>query len=616
MRSWDADFRGNITSLRHNTEFGDFVVILFIAAFARQYLWLIDNQLIAWILTLTLTFLLWLLHIFHKESANEKTPWQFWLIVALPLFIVYGMRAAIPDTSFDVLNYRLVNGERGLTGWPFRANDFFPAFYPLNPTPDMLLGIGRHLLGYRLGTITNFLVLLWTGTILEKLVRPYVDNKWLRMSAVLLILWTEHTLFLVNNYMVDLLALPFLLLATRIALESNSDKQPNSTHFRLGLYLGASVCVKLLNLAYCIPIVVVYVYGILRRKRGGLKTVSDTGQLTLGFFLPLLPFTVYIWRATGNPMFPFYNTIFHSPFWPNSNLGDGRWGPHGLWETIIWPLHITLKQDRMGELSVYSGRISLVLIVALLALVTPKLAAPLRLLALITIAAAFLWAGVLTGYARYALFVEIIGGVTLVGFASRLLAPNEKTLNHARPLKVATGMLLLGALLAQCTLALKYIANNEWSMRPTVFQDPIAHQEEAVHLLKDYDLAKFLPPAEKESLTSVGMWVESGVLTSGFQSLLTGEASILCAYVNDYFYTPEGRDKFAAALQRRGPEGLASLCLASELDRCRANLARWQLEIVHTVPIDIPVYSGRTKVKMVLLTLAVPPAGIGRDTAR
>jgi hypothetical protein len=146
-------------------------------------------------------------------------------------------------------------------------------------------------------------------------------------------------------------------------------------------------------------------------------------------------------------------------------------------------------------------------------------------------------------------------------------------------------------------------------MRPTVFHDPSGYRQEARYILRDYDLAKFLLPAERQPLTNVGMWIESGMLTSGVQSLLTSHAPILCAYVDEYFRTAEGRDRFALALRHGGNQRIASLCLESELNSCRDKLARWKIEIVDTLPVQIPIYSGRRKLKMVLLTLSLPPHG-------
>ena len=98
------------------------------------------------------------------------------------------------------------------------------------------------------------------GVILDRLLRPYIKSDWVRCAGVLLLLLTEQLLFLVNNYMVDLLALPLLLEATRLALGSSEPRNTSRETVRLAVFLGASVAFKLTNLAFAVPILLVYSY--------------------------------------------------------------------------------------------------------------------------------------------------------------------------------------------------------------------------------------------------------------------------------------------------------------------------------------------------------------------
>jgi hypothetical protein len=77
------------------------------------------------------------------------------------------------------------------------------------------------ILGFRLGTLINFLVLLWAAQITDKLLRPLVTRAWCRSFCVLLIVLAENLLFEIGTYMIDLLALPLLLEATLLTLRSN-----------------------------------------------------------------------------------------------------------------------------------------------------------------------------------------------------------------------------------------------------------------------------------------------------------------------------------------------------------------------------------------------------------
>ena len=77
---------------------------------------------------------------------------------------------------------------------------------------------------------------------------------------------TEHALVEVNNYMVDLLALPLLLEAARLAIETEGGERGRRDFVRAGLYLGAALAFKLTNLAFAIPVVLLFAYRLLRRE--------------------------------------------------------------------------------------------------------------------------------------------------------------------------------------------------------------------------------------------------------------------------------------------------------------------------------------------------------------
>jgi hypothetical protein len=118
---------------RRRLDIGDFVIVLYIAAFVRQYLWVVGDNRVAWPLTVAVSALVWYLHWRTKEVSTGRAPRLFWLAVALPLFFFYALRATLPDLSWDVLDYRLINAERAMRGWPMPAGDFFPVRFPFQP---------------------------------------------------------------------------------------------------------------------------------------------------------------------------------------------------------------------------------------------------------------------------------------------------------------------------------------------------------------------------------------------------------------------------------------------------------------------------------------------------
>ncbi|HET6891445.1 MAG TPA: hypothetical protein VFH31_10110 [Pyrinomonadaceae bacterium] len=596
----------HLTSNGVKIGFGDAVILIYIAAFIRQYLWVVGSNAFAWIITIALSGVLWFVHLRTKDDSSDRTPLQFWLLVALPLFLVYAMRAAFPDTGFDILDYRLINAERALRGFPFIAGDFFPTRFPFNPAPDMVTGITRHLFGYRLGTIINYFVLLWTGTILNRLLVPYVKHVWVRCLGVLLILLTEHALFVINNYMVDLLALPLLLEAARLSVKINEDRQ-TQTAIRIALFLGASVAFKLTNLAFALPILLVYIYNILRAQPR--PNMVKTALSLVSFVAPLLPFTIYIYRQTGNPVFPLYNRIFRSPFWPVADLVGVRWSPvvddprwldMRWWEQLLWPILLPFQLEHTaGGLGPHAGRLSVCFIAAILGLLLWKKDKFLRYLSFITLFGAILWSSI-SGMLRYATYLELAGGVIVICFAARLYhAGNDSP--KLRLFQRGAFVLLLSTLVAQSAIACVYSYRFEWGSRPSFFENPKAYLRDSKYFLRDYSLASFLPARERALIEPVQAWAESNALESGIEVSLKSDAAALCLYMPEFFDNDVSFRRFFDALGARGGGRVFSLTFSDHLEGSLFNLRRRGFGIGRVTQVVIPYYSEHTRIHMSLI---------------
>lgn len=590
-----------VTTLRRKLEFGDLLITLYVVVFIRQYAWAIGNNKVAWAITLVGSALLWLAYLHTKKDESERTPRRFWLIVALPLLVVFAMRFAFPDLSFDVLNHRLVQGERSLRGLQFLPGDFFPTIFPFNPASDMLTGISRYLLGYRLGTIVNLLALVWAGTILEKILRPFVESATLRCAGVLLALFIEHGLFEINNYMVDLLALPLTLEALRLALEYKESTNQKRDLLFSALLLGASLGLKLTNAAVALPVLAVFTVQMLSQKLDArtLKFVAVSAGL---FLLPLLPHAIYIFGETGSPVFPLYNNLIKSPFWNPITPYDGRWGPHGWTETILWPLLSFSNPGRLSELGVYSGRLVLGTVGAALCLVLPGAAARARMIALATLLGSLLWS-LTSGYVRYAVFVEVLGGVLVVYLARYIF---ERSGSWLRPLRLAVAALPLCLLAAQCGLATRYVSQTEWSKRPTFFDDRKAFGKELRWVLRDRQLMPFLSETNRTLVGHVEAWIVSGVKSNGVQMLLRPDLPMISVNNLEYFDQPQSRERFARALEAQRGKRVFSLTLTDDLDASLEFLKRRELTVGEITTVMVPFFSANRQIHMTLIEIRLP----------
>jgi hypothetical protein len=584
--------QGIISELRRKLGLGDLFIFLYLLVFIRQYMWLVHGNRLAWGFTLALAAVVWTMHLRLKGAVTEKTPRMFWLIVGLPLLLIFALKFALPDISFDVLNHRLVQSERALRGPLFIRGDFFPSIFPFNPASDMLTGISRHLLGYRLGTLINYLSLLYAGTVLNKLLRPFIESARWRCLSILLALYTEHMLFEINNYMVDLLTLPLLLEATRLALREDGDeKQLTRDLIYAAFYLGACVAFKLTNIVAVVPITLLFVYRILRKYSWPNRDVLLRAVVAVVVgLLPIAPHAIYIFRATGSPVFPLYNKTFGSPLWPAMNIAEGRFGPQGLWQTLVWPVVMFFRPERLAELPVYSGRLTIGFIAAVLCLLLPGIHRRIRLLSFALLLGSLLWS-VGVGYIRYALYLELLSGVILiylVSFVRRLTASAGRT---QRVIMLALLSLMVCILTAQFVVASRYAYDYEWSMRPAYFKEPVAHRNDLRFVFRDRRLIDFLANEDKPSIREVEVWIVSNIKMNGIQVLLRDDVPMIAVNNLQYFDMPQSRERFARALDEVRGRRMFSLSLVENLDESLDLLKQRGLQPVKVTPLTVKFFS-------------------------
>ena len=591
--------------VRGRAEFGDALLFFYALVFLRQYLWIIENNTLAWTLSVPLAAVCCYFYVSTRQLPRHQLDLSFWLVIGLPLAAAYMLRAAFPDQSFDVLSYHLLHSERSLVGTLFLPGDFFPTPSPYNPVADTLTGISRWILGYRLGTAINLFALVWAAQITDKILGSFVSRPWLRSGCVLLAILAEHLLFEINTYMVDLLAIPLLLEATFLTLHAGEVRNRRANFVRIALLLGASVAFKLSNLTIVLPLISVCAYQALAgARRLALNELPQTVLIALlAFLAPLLPFCLYIWRLTGNPLFPVANVFFKSPYWPTHGGWDNRWGPQNVWETILWPVLVWFQPERHSELSVYSGRLSLGFLVAVVGLALAWRNSQARTLCIVLLASSLLWSVAGLGYSRYGLYQELVSGVTIVAVTAVLL----KNTSGARVFwRAVVASVFSVALLAQAVLAWSYLIKKDWGARSTIIDDPGTYAREMKLIMRDRSLSNFLSPEKRVIFDSVPAWLETCSQSSGFEVLLNPRVPTITARLPEYFFTRESRRRFIQTVEQLPDQRMFSLCLNQELQTAKEAIALRGLEIARVTPIEIPFFSPRNQIGMMLIEVLRP----------
>lgn len=603
----------NLTkNLRLNVELGDALLFLYVLVFVRQYFWGLDNNAVAWALSVPVAAVCWYLYISTKQFPAERFGRSFWLLVGLPLLAAYLLRAAFPDRSFDVLSYHLLHAERTLRGTLLAPGDFFPSHVPFNPVADTVTGISRFFLGFRLGTVVNLFALVWAGQVTDKILRPFVGHHWLRAAFVLLVLLAENLLFEISTYMVDLLTLPLMLEATLLTLRFDEARNRRANLIHVALLLGASIAFKLTNLAVVLPIIAVCVYKVcLGSQRFTPKQLITSVLLALAAFLaPLLPFTVYIFRVTGNPIFPVANVLFKSPYWPTHHGWDNRWGPQTIWETIGWPVLIWFNPSRHTELAVYSGRLSLGCLAAVAGLAVVWRNERARILCLTLLTSSLLWSAIAMGYGRYGLYQEMLAGITVVAVAFALTV----SISWSKPSwRTALASAFFVVLVVQAYFAYSYMLQKEWGSRTTVIANPDIYAEEAKLMLRDRSLRSFLTDEERGVVDAVQLWVETCPKSTGFEVLLNARAPIIAARQPEYFFTRESWRQFIRVVEESAGQRMFSLCLNGYLPEARQTIMDRGLEVGTLTPVSIPFFSPRDPIGMMLIEVRIPLEPVARS---
>lgn len=591
-----SDFVGRL-------EWADGLLLLYVAAVAREYFWIVGSNLLAWPLTIITSAAAVCLYA-AARGRREGAPRQFWLLVALPLLIVYLSRAAFPDTSFDVLNYRLFHAERALAGPLLAPGDWFPTLGPFNPAPDIVTGVSRRLLGYRLGTIVNLLAVVWAAQVVERLLRPYVRGDWRRAACVLLVCLAEHVLFEINEYMVDALALPLMLEAISLAARGGEGASLRNEAARAAFLTGLASAFKLNAATLALPLAVLYAPRLLSELRARPARAAATVLLAAALFaLPLVPHCLHLYAHTGSPVFYLYNGIFKSPYWRQGNYRDPRWGPNGLWETITWPLASVFHPARLSELGVYSGRLTLGTLAALACLPVFRRERLAFSLAVVFLLEALMWSAS-TGYIRYAPHLEFVAGALAVCL-SVLLA--RKASREGSGLRRALAALPLAALVAQGAGAAVYVKRTEWGGRPTAYDHPRLYRRDARWVFRDRSLRAFLPERERALFDRVEVWIVSGVKSAGVQGLLRPDVPAVGLRWGEFFATEESRRSFDAAVARLAGRRMYSLCLTPDAAEAKKAIESRGLKVAGETQVTVPFFSTQTTVLPMTL-IEVRPA--------
>jgi hypothetical protein len=144
---------------------------------------------------------------------------------------------------------------------------------------------------------------------------------------------------------------------------------------------------------------------------------------------------VYMFVKFGNPLFPFYNGIFRSPYYDVVNFVDARFLPKTATQTLFYPFYFAQTQTLVSEVPFRDARIALVYVLLLIVAAVllggayktkrlPALASdlsPTLLISAFFVTSYVLWQMLFSIY-RYTTALELISPLVAILLLSALLA--------------------------------------------------------------------------------------------------------------------------------------------------------------------------------------------------
>ena len=360
-------------------------------------------------------------------AIAQKTADRAWiavLAIGLPLLGALLMRT---DGNWDLRNYHLYNAHAWLAGRT--ATDIAAAQLQTwhNPLLDLpfylLVTSGMDLRWASLWLAVPCMASLFFLLRLQSRLSPEPVSRTSQCVLAFLAITGAATYSTLGLSMNDAFVGAAMLCSLWLVIGRDAGRGEARAWLLAGVVAGAMAGLKLTAVVYCIGLAVTSVAAGAPAER-----IRRLGALAIGGIAGfLLTYGYWGWRlfATyGNPFFPYYNNLFHSPDALPADWADVRFRPHSLGDALLAPVHLLQRSQRYSEIFLSDPRLLLaILSLGLLAwLHWKKLLAGRNefVLLLVFVLASFLPWILQYGIYRYATVLELLGCLALVLALQRL----------------------------------------------------------------------------------------------------------------------------------------------------------------------------------------------------
>ena len=483
-------------------------------------------------------------------------PWLGLAVaVAMAGLASIGLRQ---DSSWDLMNYHLYNAwafvhhRFGLDWAPAQLQSFYSPYLDLPFYALFAAGAPPRAIAFALAVPTG---IAWycfariVGQLFAHAPEPVRTRA--TLAAFALGVTAPMPISLIGTTMNDWYVAACVLGALWLLLRAGDPAQAGvRAWLAAGALVGAAAGLKLTGSLYAVGL------GVAALSLGRARPVLAAGaSMAAGFAVTGGPWLATMYARYGNPLFPYFNDVFRSPWADPVSFSATRFGPATPAEWLVFPYMLLVKlEGYVAEPEFRDARLALLYTLALLALALVVMrrrreeppAAPAaaraawRFVAVFWLASFVAWALVYR-IARYLVPLELLAGALTAGLLVRLVPARRLTLA------------LAGALLLVIATA-KF---------PTWWRQPFGERflevalppvkPDALVLLVTPEPMSYVLPAFPPDARFAGL--VSNFNDPGRQNLLQRTIAQVIRDHRGALYSlamPPGRDEGAAALARMG----------------------------------------------------------------
>ena len=425
------------------------------------------------------------------------------------------LQICTPDRNFDTHNYHIYIQEL------WSNNHVLDSFFPgrmLNthslPLGDRMFYLFRYILGFRLGVILNTLVIILIYLQSRDIIKKYCEinnlkcNSFIYTMMGIMVLFFENIIWYQNTYYIDLLIVPFILEIIRRILYI--EKQEKIDVYLMALMGGITLSIKVSNA----PVVAFLGIWYLIRYKDCVTVKSIINSIIIILF-PLLVYLIVNYIDTGNPVYPYFNSIFRSEyFFTDVNFNEwigfsSRYGANNLIEYILWPFIMILSPFQVNDAEIYSGRVLVAFVCAVIYIKqVVKEKGNIILSRILSLFFVFylIYLVIMEGYIRYFVAFEVLCGILIGIFLIEMFNKRRKIIGYTICIALGIQIIYLGYQ--------TYIDVKDWVWRVPIYKDVNNYLNNAKMMFRDRESG-----ISQDALQDIDAWI-IGEYNSGQSALL------------------------------------------------------------------------------------------------